>query len=207
MSLSDISREAQLEAEIARLRAGSGIILDPAEAAIPPAFQTPAADPYAVKTWGAKNMRTEIDIECPSGQRCRARTLEVEDAISLGILDTLDIFSSALMKDVAVDPVKQAKVDASAMDGLKDPEKRANFFGTVNKVVSHTVVIPKVVLYDDGNLPEGTIFANDIPFTDKMHIFRNVFSNRGSTIEPFREGQEGRVASVEEESGVPLSTE
>lgn len=162
------------------------------------------ASPYDVKAWGAKFLRHEFDIECPSGQRCRARQLQIEDAMSLGILDSLDVFTSAIMKDVEGE---QKSDDTTIMDGLRDPERRANFFGTVNRVIAHTVVIPKVVLLDDGNLPEGTIFANDIPFADKMHIFREVFTSRGDALTSFRSGQEGDVVSVEEESGVQMPTE
>lgn len=178
-----------------------------AGSAPPRPVQQPAAapaSPYAVKAWGAKFLRHEFDIECPSGQRCRARQLQIEDAMSLGILDSLDVFTSAIMKDVEGE---QKSDDATIMDGLRDPERRANFFGTVNRVIAHTVVIPKVVLLDDGNLPEGTIFANDIPFADKMHIFREVFTSRGDALTSFRSGQEGDVVSVEEESGVQMPTE
>lgn len=167
----------------------------------------PAAAKYGLTAWGSKFMREEFDILCPSGQTCRARKLEVEDALALGILESLDIFSSTIMKDVNPDSKEQAKSDVAVSESLKDPEKRANFFGTVNRVVAHCVLKPTVSLYDDGELPEGTVFANDIPFTDKMHIFRQVFSERTATIEPFREGQEGSVAPVEAESGVPLPTE
>ena len=176
---------------------------NPTAAPAPP----PIAERYKLTAWGSQFMREELDITCPSGQTCRARKLEVEDAIALGILESLDIFTSQLMKDVDDDKQKQAKADATVAESLKDPEKRASFFGTVNRVVAHCVLKPTVVLYDDGQLPEGTVFANDIPFPDKMHIFRSVFSDRQETIQPFREGQEGSVASLEEESGVPLSTE
>lgn len=165
---------------------------------------------YGLTAWGSQFLRHEFDVVCPSGQRCRARQLQIEDAMSLGVLDSLDVFTPAAMKDIASEgnpKHSQEESDAAAMSGLMDPEKRANFFGTVNKVIAHTVVIPNVVLVDDGNLPEGTIFANDIPFADKMHIFRAVFSTRGDMLQSFREGQEGDMAPVETESGVPLSTE
>ncbi len=174
----------------------------------PTAVPPPApANPYGLTAWGAKFMRQEMDIVCPSGQKCRARKLEVEDAIALGILESLDVFTSTLMSDLDTDPQKQANKDLSVADSLKDPEKRATFFGAVNRVVSHCVLKPSIVLYDDGNLPEGTVFANDIPFPDKMHIFRSVFTDRTQMIQPFREGQEGSLAFVEEESSVPLPTE
>jgi len=165
-------------------------------------------NPYGLTGWGAQFLRNEFDVECPSGQRCRARQLQMEDAMALGILDSLDVFTPAVMSGVGEDGKPPTdEQNANILVGLSDPEKRAQFFGTVNRVVAHTVVIPKVVLVDDGNLPEGTVFANDIPFADKMHIFRAVFSGRGDALQSFREGQEGDVAPVEAESGVPMPTE
>ena len=182
-----------------------------AEVVAPPptaASATPV-NPYGLTAWGAQFNHIEFDVTCPSGQRCRARQLQMEDALALGVLDSLDVFTPAVMSGVNDDsrPQKQEDNNAAILGGLSDPEKRANFFGTVNKVIAHTVVIPKVVLVDDGNLPEGTVFANDIPFADKMHIFRVVFSSRGDALQSFREGQEGDVALMEAESGVSMSTE
>lgn len=169
---------------------------------------TPAS-PYGLIAWGSKFAREEFDIVCPSGQRCRARSLQIEDAMSLGVLDSLDVFTPAAMAGISEDGSSKSADDAGAalISGLSDPERRANFFGTVNKIVQHCVVIPNVVLFDDGNLPEGTVFANDIPFPDKMHIFRAVFSGRGDALNSFREGQEADVAPLETESGVPMQTE
>lgn len=182
----------------------AGAVVPPTTA---PATPPPATNPYGLKAWGSQFIRSEFDVVCPSGQRCRARQLEVEDAMALGVLDSLDVFTPAVMAVEGSTDNMTEEQNAAILGGLSDPEKRANFFGTVNKVVAHTVVIPKVVLVDDGNLPEGTVFANDIPFADKMHIFRVVFSSRGDALQSFREGQEGDVAPVEAESGVPLPTE
>lgn len=175
--------------------------------AAPAEPKPPAAEPYGLKAWGDRYVRHEFDVVCPSGQRCRAKELQIEDAMSLGMLESLDVFTSALMKDEAKGEEDSLDADAKILQGLKNPEKRAKFFGTVNKVVAHTVLIPKVVLIDDGHLPEGTVFVNDIPFQDKMHIFRAVFGQKAEGIQSFREGQEGSVAAVEKEPSVPLPTE
>lgn len=185
----------------------AGAVVPPTAA---PATPPPAPSPYGLKAWGSQYVRHEFDVVCPSGQRCRARALEVEDAMALGVLDSLDVFTPAVMAvESSGTPTEKMTEEQSAaiLSGLSDPEKRSNFFGTVNKVVAHTVLIPRVVLVDDGNLPEGTVFANDIPFADKMHIFRAVFSGRGDALQSFREGQEGTVAPVEAESGVQMPTE
>jgi hypothetical protein len=169
------------------------------------------ANPYRKTGWGEQN-RQEFDIECPSGQLCRARTLTVEDAMGLGLLDSLDLFTSTLMAPIMATEEDQAVAEeernAGILNGLKDPEKRMNFFGTINRVVVHCVTIPSIVLEDDGNLADDEVFANDIPFADKMHIFRRVFGGAGNaTMNTFREGQDPGVEPVSDGSDVPGASE
>lgn len=167
--------------------------------------EEPIGNRYAIKAWGAKT-RQEFDVECPSGQWCRAHALTMEDAMSLGMLDSLDMFTSTLMGPVLDSDPKESDAERNAgiLEGLKDPTKRASFFGTVNRIVAHCVVNPTVVLEDPGDLPEGTVFANDIPFADKMHIFRAVFAGgeRNATMTTFREGQTGELESVPDGDGI-----
>jgi hypothetical protein len=162
--------------------------------------------------WG-KKATDEFDINLPSGTRCRARKLSMEDAMSLGLLESLDMFTTALMKPILEDAEKgKAPEDGNQKELLKslsDPEKRAKFFGTVNRIVQHTVVKPKVVLQTDaeGNVGEGEVFAGDIPFTDKMFIFNAVFGNEGNAIATFRAGQADDVATVAAVPGVQVPAE
>ncbi|QBJ04740.1 hypothetical protein SEA_DELTON_25 [Mycobacterium phage Delton] len=163
---------------------------------------------FAVKGWGKDVVRKTFDIQCPSGQWCRAKTLTIEDAMSLGLLDSLDLFTSTLMAPIMANDEDKERAEeernVGLLNSLKDSGKRASFFGTVNRVTAHCVLEPRVVLEDDGNLPEGTVFADDIPFADKMHIFRNVFGGMGNaTMNTFREGPEGSVAAVPD--GAPVS--
>ena len=171
----------------------------------------PPANRYRKTGWGEQN-RQEFDIECPSGQLCRAKTLTVEDAMGLGLLDSLDLFTSTLMVPIMAqeEDANQAEADRNAgiLDGLRDPEKRMNFFGTINRIVVHCVLIPSIVLEDDGNLSDDEVFANDIPFADKMHIFRRVFGGQGNaTMNTFREGQDAGVEPVSDSSDVPGASE
>ncbi|AHN84038.1 tail assembly chaperone [Mycobacterium phage Hawkeye] len=166
---------------------------------------------YAKTGWGKAN-KEEFDIECPSGQLCRAKPLGIEDAMSLGLLDSLDLFTSTLMAPVMANEEDKEKAEddhnQTILKGLRDPEKRASFFGTVNRVVQHCVVQPKVVLVDDGSLAEDEVFANDIPFEDKMHIFRRVFrGSQSGTMNTFREGSEGSVDAVPDSDPVSGASE
>lgn len=186
------------------------------KAAVEPA--NPYYERYGLTAWGKKFINHEFDVECPSGQRARVRSLKIEDAFSLGLLDSLDIFTSMLMKPIldeeepgaAQSDDDGAGIDSpalSVLEGLKDPEKRAKFFGTVNKVLAHCVIIPKVVLVDDGNLSDSEVFADDIPFNDKMFIFQAVFGSRASSLNSFREGSADGVAALEEEPSIPNTPE
>ena len=197
--------------ELAALKAAAaGVRVEEAPALPNPllAAQT-QVDPYAVKAWGAGVMRKEFDILCPSGQRCRARQVGFEDAIALGILDSMDLFTNNLMTPIieGTEEGEEADNNKNILAGLKDPEKRANFFGVVNRIVGRAVIIPRVVLEDNGDLPDGTIFVNDIPFGDKMAIFRKVFGGATASLETFQPGQEDVLAAVADVAGVQVPTE
>jgi len=162
-------------------------------------------NPYEPVGWG-RQIHSEFDInDLPSGQRCRAKKLSLEDAMALGLLESMDMFTPTLMKPILDDgKATEDETQKTLLNSLKDPEKRASFFGTVNRVVVHTVIAPKVVgsTNDDGSVNAGEVFINDIPFADKMHIFRCVFGSAGDVIAPFREGSTGGVAAVDEVPGV-----
>lgn len=169
-----------------------------------------AALKYALTGWGG-NVHEPFDIVCPSGQVCQARQITIEDAISLGMLDSLDMFTNNLMTPIIEGTEEGEEPDANKaiLEGLKDPEKRANFFGTVNRVVGHAVLQPSIVFVtkEDGSVGEGEVFADDIPFQDKMHIFRRVFAGGGPTLDRFQQGQESVVADVASVSGVQVPSE
>lgn len=163
---------------------------------------------YGLTGWGPQ-IHKPFDIVCPSGQTCLAKQIGIEDAISLGMLDSLDMFTNNLMQPIIEGTENEPEDDANKaiLNGLKDPEKRASFFGTVNKVVAWAVMKPEIVLIDDGSLAEGQVFANDIPFADKMHIFRRAFAGGGKVLDTFQQGQESVLADVASGSVVQVPTE
>jgi hypothetical protein len=209
-------RQAQADAELAAKVAADAEARAKADADLKNAVAQAIANEKAASDYGSgwgKKATDEFDINLPSGTRCRARKLSMEDAMSLGLLESLDMFTTALMKPILEDAEKgKAPEDGNQKELLKslsDPEKRAKFFGTVNRIVQHTVVKPKVVLQTDaeGNVGEGEVFAGDIPFTDKMFIFNAVFGNEGNAIATFRAGQTDDVATVAAVPSVPVPTE
>lgn len=145
---------------------------------------------YAPKAWQSDR----FDIECPSGQLCLARKLQMEDIVQLGIIEEMDMFTDfAVQMDGAAEDAKQS--DDTALDLMKDKERFAKIVEIVDKVVSATVVEPKLVRpvkmkgkkevpLDPSEFEEGVVYTSYVDFTDKMHIFSTVFS--GETIQQFR---------------------
>lgn len=213
MSLTDAERE-----ELAALRAKTAASEPPTSP--PPEFyaaqasaigQAVAAEvKYALTGWGPQIHQT-FDIRCPSGQWCKANQITIEDAISLGLLDSLDMFTNNLMAPVLAGEEDGPEEDNNKqiLNALKDPEKRASFFGVVNRVIAHAVQEPAIVLStnDDGSVNDGEVFASDVPFADKMHIFRRVFGGANPALEQFQPGQEAVVAAVADVAGVQVPTE
>jgi len=199
------NEQPKAEADTLRAEAHQKQLQDEVLAQLKNISQTAQLNPYEPVGWG-KQIHSEFDItDLPSGQRCRAKKLGLEDAMALGLLESMDMFTPALMKPILDDGKPSEDESQNAMlKSLKDPEKRASFFGTVNRVVVHTVLAPKVVgvTNDDGSVNAGEVFINDIPFADKMHIFRCVFGTQGEVIAPFREGSPDGVAAVDEVPGV-----
>lgn len=151
---------------------------------------------YAPKQWQSDR----FDIECPSGQLCLARKLQMQDIIKLGIIDEMDMFTefAATMGDAAA-----AGNEDASLSIIKDKERFAKVVEIVDKVVAEVVLEPHLVrpVKKDENgeeidLPsseyeDGVIYTSYVDFNDRMHIFGMVFS--GETIDQFREESEEAV--------------
>lgn len=145
---------------------------------------------YAPKQWQSDR----FDIECPSGQLCLARKLQMEDIVKLGIIDEMDMFTEFAAK---MGDASGADGEAEALDIVKDKERFSKVVEIVDKVVAEVVVEPKLtrpvkrvdgkdVPLDPSEFQEGVIYTTYVDFNDRMHIFGMVFS--GETIDQFREG-------------------
>lgn len=148
---------------------------------------------YAPKAWQSDR----FDIECPSGQLCLARKLQMEDIVRLGIIDQMDMFSefAATMGDAAE---ASASNEDTGLSLMKDKERFSAIVDIVDKVVSEVVIEPRIARpvrkdkkgrefpLDPSEFEDGVIYTSYVDFNDKMHIFGSVFS--GETIDQFREG-------------------
>lgn len=144
---------------------------------------------YAPKHWQSDR----FDIECPSGQLCLARKLQMEDIVRLGIIDEMDMFTefAASMGEAAGE-----EGDAAALDIVKDKERFSKVVEIVDKVVAEVVVEPKLtrpikknkkgeeIPLPESEFKDGVIYTSYVDFNDRMHIFGTVFS--GETIDQFR---------------------
>lgn len=151
---------------------------------------------YAPKAWQSDR----FDIECPSGQLCLARKLQMEDIVQLGIIDEMDMFTefAAEMTAASGSAKPEDEQSEAALGLMKDKERFAKVVEIVDKVISATVVEPRIerpvtkdrkgreIPLDPSDFKEGVVYTTYIDFADKMHIFGTVFS--GETIDQFREG-------------------
>lgn len=156
---------------------------------------------YAPKQWQSDR----FEIECPSGQLCLARKLQMEDIVQLGIIDEMDMFTEfAADMTAAAGGAKSDEDQSEAALGLmKDKERFAKVVEIVDKVVSTTVVEPRIerpvtkdrkgreIPLDPSDFEDDVVYTSYVDFNDKMHIFGTVFS--GETIDQFREGPEETV--------------
>lgn len=161
--------------------------------------QQAVANPYKITGW--KKDDSHFDVVTPSGQRCRAKKLQFEEAISYGLLDDADLFTNALMSN------DQKAGGATMLQVFSDPERRAKFFGLLNRCMAACVVLPKVSMQSGALLPDDEVFVGDIPFPDKMFIFTTCFRGRTESLDTFREGQEAGVGDMAaSESSTPASS-
>lgn len=148
--------------------------------------------------WGVpKNLI--FDEVLPSGAKVRLRKLEMEDLISMGLLDQLDTFSPEAISGVN-------ELQEKSSEEKKEYGKRLiELFKMVDKIVVAALLSPKVLPKPE-NLEdpriEGQLYVDGIPQEDRMHIFETAAEDMSSFLR-IGEGQSGDVGSVEAGSVVP----
>lgn len=201
MSTTELTPEERAAAEraVAELRASTGIVPPSNFSAgvhVAPTVK-PAAKEYGGGGWSAP---IEFDFETPSGALCRLRKIGQEEALSMGFLNHLDLFSSELMKDADGRKKPTQEIVAEIAEKLARKKDSDDFFGVVSRVVMEAVVKPTIVEErgtDESPLPPGVYSIHSIDLKDKMAIFRAVLGEGLDKIAPFREGQESGVGSME----------
>jgi hypothetical protein len=140
------------------------------------------------------------EVECPSGERCLIRVLDIQDIINAGLLGDLDLFSKKLFPkklDEAGRPVEDEddSTDEESIWGiLADEEKREFFFSLMEKLVVMGVADPKVV--PASQEPEDDeISCEWIELNDRLFLF-NTLMEPINTIAAFRQGQAVSVETM-----------
>lgn len=148
---------------------------------------------------GSKKKRHK-EVECPSGERCLIRALDIQDIINAGLLGDLDLFSKKLFPkklDEAGRPMEDEDTgddDDSIWAILADDDKRAFFFGLMEKLIVIGVADPKVVPSDE-TPDEDEISCEWIELNDRLFLF-NVLMEPINQIATFRGGQSSSVETV-----------
>lgn len=148
---------------------------------------------------GSKKKRLQ-EVECPSGERCLIRALDIQDIINAGLLSDLDLFSKKLFPkklDEAGRPVEveaESDEDDSIWVILADENKREFFFGLMEKLIVLGVTDP-VVRPAGTELEDDEISADWIELNDRLFLF-NVLMEPINQIATFRGGQGSGVETV-----------
>lgn len=152
---------------------------------------------YEATTWGKNKGKTRgHEITVPSGQTCLVKRPGVEGLIELGLLDKVDGLTG-LVDQKHIKRVKGEKtVDVEAL--AKDTDSLMNVIKTVNEIVVHVVLEPKLLPVPE----EGTerdaeaVYVDDVDLEDKMFIFQ--YSIGGSKdLEKFRQQSKQNVGGVD----------
>jgi len=164
-------------------------------------------DKYAPNTWMGGGQGQLIDLTCPSGQLCLAKKPGIEGLMAAGVLRNVDHLTGIVQRHLTnASPGAKHNVDIMGM--MQDEEALAEILFTVDRVVCHVVVKPEISMTpsDATNRKPGVVYADMVDVMDKMFIFN--FAVGGSAeVEPFRRGLEELVGSLEDEPGVPPSSE
>lgn len=141
------------------------------------------------------------EIDCPSGERCLIRILDIQDIINAGLLGDLDLFSKKLFPkklDEAGRPVEDEETDSPDEESiwgiLADDEKREFFFSLMEKLIVMGVADPKVVPSSQ-EPEEDEISCEWIELNDRLFLF-NTLMEPINTIAAFRPGQATGVETV-----------
>lgn len=108
---------------------------------------------------GWKSQLTDLDL--PSGELCQVKRPGVQGLINAGVLESLDTLTSIVNQETL--PKAQNKKQADVSELLKDPDKYNKMMETVDKIVIHCVVQPKI---HPGVVSEREILDPTLPFSE-----------------------------------------
>lgn len=131
----------------------------PLGSSVPEPTSQPSAD-----VWSRRKSEG-TDFTCPSGQTCKLRKVQPEDALRAGILDRI-----TRLDGLAADLVARAEGAPPEPNKLPSGDDIAVLLETINSLTLLAVAEPKIYADDDSDAPEGAIRISDIELEDRMAI-------------------------------------
>lgn len=162
--------------------------------------------------WGSQKL--EVELECPSGQRCLVKKPDPQQLVEMGIIDKVDVLTKLVdTKHVKRVKGKQsltpAQVDVETIS--KNPKIAMDIMTLADRVVESVVLEPSVKrpvrVIDEGleterevklawsDRVEGQIYTDMIDFMDRMYIFQHAVGGN-TDLATFREQLELTVSNV-----------
>lgn len=168
------------------------------------------ADKYAATVWG---IETE-DLECPSGQTCLVRRVDIMKMMADGTLHKTDMLTQLVDQQHVAKKAKGGKNAARAAEAntekllkeaLRDPARMRELITTMDSVVMATVVKPELheVPEDDGERVKGRVYIDTVDINDKTFIMQYAFGGTRAAARFLEELNESvdRLADVESVEG------
>jgi hypothetical protein len=140
--------------------------------------------------WGTATPEgTEEEVTTPSGQTCRAKKMNIESMIEMGLLAETDAITALVSKHIRKVKGGKGKPDGQEMNEaavLADPAALKSIIGLTDKVLPHVVVSPVVRLHYTvqtvgktavtkkiavEDRESGVIYTDQIGLEDKMFLF------------------------------------
>lgn len=163
---------------------------------------------YELTGWANSGPKLK-DVTLPSGQVCQVKELQMEDILSMGIINQLDSLTGDLIS--GMDPSVPAKATSgrkktkkqldeeankSILELMADPEKFGGMLDAINKIVVGCVVQPTVLpAVEETEREQGRVYVDMIDFNDRITLFTEGFQGLGD-MSKFRPGQGNGVGDL-----------
>ena len=164
--------------------------------------KTEAEDKYAAGAWGSSQFGGVQDLEVPSGQMCLVKRPGVEGLLREGVLRDIDSFTALVNTEHIEKKGKKAGKPADSTQAvaklMQDPEKVANMMHTIDRVITHVVIKPRVEMTpnDPTRRKKDIVYADQIDINDKMFIFNFVVGG-SRDIERFLEERDSALGNLD----------
>jgi hypothetical protein len=126
--------------------------------------------PKTANTWAANrdSVGTGEEFTAPSGQKCLLRRLDPEELMRLGILDRI-----TRLEGLAQSLVDQAEGLPPEKVKLPDRADLELLLETIDLLLPHAVLEPRIYANDDDEAPEDAIRVSHVDLDDRVAIMEH----------------------------------